>query len=170
MRAQQETEQSYVAARPSLANTLRRRITWDFEVENTAAYGTDNPINRDAALRAGVVSRPGYRLPEANVTSAKLQVKSIVSKSQQRAQLLTFFVAPPLTLFPGASSPLENLPDFFQRPSYPEPLRYREWIDRGVTLKRLPGALWPNLLALLEFSVILFGLNAWRSERRAQVG
>jgi ABC-2 type transport system permease protein len=86
-----------------------------------------------------------------------------VSKSQQQAQLLTFFVNPPLTLLSGATSPLENMPDFFQKLSYFDPLRYMVTIVRGVTLKTAPwDALWPNLLALTVFSIVLFGISAWR--------
>jgi len=86
-----------------------------------------------------------------------------VSKSQQQAQLLTFFVNPPLTLLSGATSPLENMPDLFQKLSYIDPLRYMVTIVRGVTLKTAPwSALWPNLLALAVFSIILFGISAWR--------
>ena len=86
-----------------------------------------------------------------------------VSKSQQQAQLLTFFVNPPITLLSGATSPLENMPEFFQKLSYLDPLRYLVTIVRGVTLKDAPwSALWPNLVALSFFAVVLFALSAWR--------
>ena len=88
---------------------------------------------------------------------------STVAKSQQQAQLLTFFVNPPITLLSGATSPLDNMPDFFQKLSYINPLRYMVTIVRGVTLKNAPwSALWPNLVALIVFSVILFSISAWR--------
>lgn len=90
-----------------------------------------------------------------------------VSKSQQQAQLLTFFVNPPLTLLSGATSPLENMPDFFQKLSYLDPLRYMVTIVRGVTLKDAPwGALWPNLAALAAFSILLFSISAWRFRKQ----
>jgi ABC-2 type transport system permease protein len=90
-----------------------------------------------------------------------------VSKSQQQAQLLTFFVNPPLTLLSGATSPLENMPDFFQKLSYLDPLRYMVMIVRGVTLKSAPwSALWPNLLALVVFAVALFAFSAWRFRKQ----
>lgn len=90
-----------------------------------------------------------------------------VSKSQQQAQLLTFFVNPPLTLLSGATSPLENMPEFFQKLSYIDPLRYMVTIVRGVTLKDAPwSALWPNLLALLAFAVVLFSISAWRFRKQ----
>jgi ABC-2 type transport system permease protein len=89
------------------------------------------------------------------------------SKSQQQAQLLTFFVNPPITLLSGATSPLENMPEFFQRLSYIDPLRYLVTIVRGVTLKDAPwSALWPNLVALAVFAVILFSISAWRFRKQ----
>jgi ABC-2 type transport system permease protein len=89
------------------------------------------------------------------------------SKSQQQAQLLTFFVNPPMTLLSGATSPLENMPEFFQRLSYLDPLRYLVTIVRGVTLKDAPwSALWPNLVALAGFAVILFSISAWRFRKQ----
>jgi ABC-2 type transport system permease protein len=90
-----------------------------------------------------------------------------VSKSQQQAQLLTFFVNPPLTLLSGATSPIENMPDFFQKLSYLDPLRYMVTIIRGVTLKSAPwSALWPNLLMLVMFAIVLFSISAWRFRKQ----
>jgi ABC-2 type transport system permease protein len=90
-----------------------------------------------------------------------------VSKSQQQAQLLTFFVNPPLTLLSGATSPIENMPDFFQKLSYIDPLRYMVMIIRGVTLKSAPwSALWPNLLMLVVFAIVLFSISAWRFRKQ----
>jgi ABC-2 type transport system permease protein len=86
-----------------------------------------------------------------------------ISKSQQQAQLLTFFVNPPITLLSGATSPLDNMPEFFQKLSYLDPLRYLVTIVRGVTLKDAPwSALWPNLAALAFFAIVLFAISAWR--------
>jgi ABC-2 type transport system permease protein len=86
-----------------------------------------------------------------------------ISKSQQQAQLLTFFVNPPITLLSGATSPLDNMPEFFQKLSYLDPLRYLVTIVRGVTLKDAPwSALWPNLAALGFFAIVLFAISAWR--------
>ncbi|HUO59945.1 MAG TPA: ABC transporter permease [Candidatus Acidoferrales bacterium] len=90
-----------------------------------------------------------------------------VSKSQQQAQLLTFFVNPPLTLLSGATSPLENMPQFLQKLSYLDPLRYMVMVVRGVTLKNAPwSALWPNLLALVVFAIVLFSISAWRFRKQ----
>jgi ABC-2 type transport system permease protein len=90
-----------------------------------------------------------------------------VSKSQQQAQLLTFFVNPPITLLSGSTSPIDNMPDFLQKLSYLDPLRYLVTIVRGVTLKNAPwSALWPNLLALTGFAIVLFSISAWRFRKQ----
>jgi ABC-2 type transport system permease protein len=90
-----------------------------------------------------------------------------VSKSQQQAQLLTFFVNPPITLLSGATSPIENMPEFFQKLSYFDPLRYLVTIVRGVTLKNAPwSAMWPNLVVLSVFAVVLFSISAWRFRKQ----
>jgi ABC-2 type transport system permease protein len=90
-----------------------------------------------------------------------------VSKSQQQAQLLTFFVNPPITLLSGATSPIENMPEFFQKLSYFDPLRYLVTIVRGVTLKNAPwSAMWPNLAVLSVFAVVLFSISAWRFRKQ----
>jgi ABC-2 type transport system permease protein len=90
-----------------------------------------------------------------------------VSKSQQQAQLLTFFVNPCFTLLSGATSPIDNMPDFFQKLSYIDPLRYLVTIIRGVTLKNAPwSALWPNLAVLAACAIVLFSISAWRFRKQ----
>jgi ABC-2 type transport system permease protein len=80
---------------------------------------------------------------------------------------LTFFVNPPLTLLSGATSPVSNMPDFFQKLSYFDPLRYMVTIVRGVTLKNAPwSAIWPDLLVLTAFSIVLFAISAWRFRKQ----
>jgi outer membrane protein TolC len=72
-----ESEQGYVAAKLNLANILQANITDKFEVTDQAAYGSGETMDRDATLRAALMSRPDYRAAEANVRAAELQVKSI---------------------------------------------------------------------------------------------
>lgn len=75
---QQQAEQSYVAAKLSLANALQQQITSDFDVDDTAAaYGAESATNRETAIQAALASRPDYRALEANVRAAELQVKSV---------------------------------------------------------------------------------------------
>jgi ABC-2 type transport system permease protein len=59
------------------------------------------------------------------------------------------------------------MPNLFQHLSYLDPLRYMVMIVRGVTLKSAPwSALWPNLLALVVFAVVLFSISAWRFRKQ----
>jgi ABC-2 type transport system permease protein len=59
------------------------------------------------------------------------------------------------------------MPDLFQHLSYFDPLRYMVMIVRGVTLKAAPwNALWPNLLALVAFAIVLFSISAWRFRKQ----
>ncbi len=72
----QEAEQSLIAAKLNLANILQVHITSDFEVDDTAAYGTDTTVDRDAAVQTALAARPDYRAAQASVRAAELQVKS----------------------------------------------------------------------------------------------
>lgn len=72
----QEAEQSYIAAKLTLANTLQVHVTSDFEVDDTAAYGTEISVDREAAVNAALASRPDYRAAQAGVRAAELQVQS----------------------------------------------------------------------------------------------
>jgi len=46
-------------------------------------------------------------------------------------------------------------------------LRYLVTIIRGVTLKDAPwSALWPNLVVLATFAIILFAISAWRFRKQ----
>ena len=74
---QQEAEESYIAAKLSLANTLQAYITSDFEVDDSAAYGTGTNFDRDAALKAAVYTRADYRSAAANVRVAELHIQSV---------------------------------------------------------------------------------------------
>jgi outer membrane protein len=73
----QEAEQSYVAAKLSLANILQARITAEFDVADEAAYGTGAAPERTAAITFALSSRPDYRAAEDTVKAAELQVRSI---------------------------------------------------------------------------------------------
>jgi ABC-2 type transport system permease protein len=76
-------------------------------------------------------------------------------------------VNPPITLLSGATSPIENMPEFFQKLSNFDPLRYLVTIVRGVTLKDAPwSALWPNLVILAAFAIVLFSISAWRFRKQ----
>jgi outer membrane protein TolC len=73
----QQASQDYIAAKLNLANILQARITADFEVSDTAAYGSGGAMNRDAAIQTALAARADYRAAEAAVRAAELQVKSV---------------------------------------------------------------------------------------------
>jgi outer membrane protein len=73
----QEAEQGYITAKITLANTLQTSITSDFEVQDTAAYGVETPLDRDTAVKAALDSRPDYQAAKTSVTAAELRVRSV---------------------------------------------------------------------------------------------
>ena len=72
----QEAEQNYIAAKLNLANTLQTTVTADFEVDDTAAYGVEAPVDRSTALSSALDARPDYRAAQSSVRAAQLQVQS----------------------------------------------------------------------------------------------
>jgi ABC-2 type transport system permease protein len=89
------------------------------------------------------------------------------SRSQQQAQLMSFFINPPLALLSGATTPLEAMPDWLQPLTLINPVRHFSTIARGIMLK---GAgleiLYPNLLALAGFAVVLVAISVWRFRKQ----
>ena len=87
--------------------------------------------------------------------------------SQQQAQLMSFFVNPPLVLLSGATTPIEGMPGWLQPITYLNPVRHFATISRGILLKGSGiEILYPNFLALLAFCVLLVGLSAWQFRRQ----
>lgn len=85
------------------------------------------------------------------------------STTQQQAQLLTFFLLPPLVLLSGAFTPVEGMPLWLQRISVVDPLPYLLTVVRGITLKAAGlRLLWPDLAVLTAFAIVLYGISAWR--------
>lgn len=89
------------------------------------------------------------------------------SRSQQQAQLLSFFVNPPIAMLSGATTPIEAMPEWMQSITYLNPVRHFATIARAVMLK---GAgvetLYPNLLALTGFAIVLIAVSAWRFRKQ----
>lgn len=89
------------------------------------------------------------------------------AKSQQQAQLMSFFINPPLAMLSGAMSPIEAMPEWLQPLTIINPVRHFATIARGIMLK---GAgvevLYPNLLALMLFAVLLVGISAVRFRKQ----
>ena len=89
------------------------------------------------------------------------------TRSQQQAQLLGFFVTPPLSMLSGATTPIEAIPHWMQPITYLNPVRHFASIARGVMLKGIGvEVVYPNLLALFAFTVVLMGVSVWRFRKQ----
>ncbi len=89
------------------------------------------------------------------------------SKSQQQAQLLSFFINPPIALLSGATTPIEAMPNWMQSITMINPVRHFATIARGIMLK---GAdveiLYPNFLMLIGFAALLLTISCWRFRKQ----
>jgi len=89
------------------------------------------------------------------------------TRSQQQAQLLGFFITPPLSMLSGATTPLEAIPHWMQPLTYLNPVRHFASLSRGVMLKGIGvEVIYPNLIALLAFTVVLMGISVWRFRKQ----
>lgn len=89
------------------------------------------------------------------------------TRSQQQAQLLGFFVTPPLSMLSGATTPIEAIPSWMQPLTYLNPVRHFGSIARGVMLRGVGiDVIYPNLIALLAFTVVLMGISVWRFRKQ----
>jgi ABC-2 type transport system permease protein len=94
-------------------------------------------------------------------------VIATLSKSAQQAQLTAFFVNPPLSSLSGALNPVEAMPGWLQPLVALNPIHHFAVITRGAMLKGSGLAmLWPNVLGLLLFTLVLVGLSIWRFRRQ----
>jgi outer membrane protein TolC len=73
----QQASQRYIAAKLTLANILQARITSEFEVADSAAYGAGTFAERNATIAQALATRADYRSAESQVRAAELQVKSV---------------------------------------------------------------------------------------------
>ncbi len=73
-------EQSYVAAKLNLANSLQANITANFEVSDESAYGSGETMDHEATVRAALASRPDYRAAEATVQAVESQRSGITRR------------------------------------------------------------------------------------------
>ena len=92
---------------------------------------------------------------------------STITRSQQQAQLMGFFVNPPIALLSGVATPLEAMPEWLQPLTLGNPVRHFATISRGVLLKGVGlDVLYPNLLALLVAATLLVAFSVWRFRRQ----
>lgn len=92
---------------------------------------------------------------------------STIANTQQEAMLTTLFTVFPSIFLSGFLFPLAAMPAFLQAISYAIPLRYFLIVARGILLKGVGfEALWPEVLALTVFAVVMMGGAALRFKKR----
>jgi ABC-2 type transport system permease protein len=88
---------------------------------------------------------------------------STISNTQQQANMASFFFSSPAFMLSGFNFPIRNMPMAVQYLTYLNPLRHFMEIVRGVFLKGTGiSTLWPQMLALFVFGVIVLGMSALR--------
>jgi ABC-2 type transport system permease protein len=89
------------------------------------------------------------------------------TRSAQQAQLMSFFVNPPLATLSGSMTPVEAMPQWLQPWTWLNPIRHFGIITRAALVK---GAgwetLWPHFLALCAFAAVLVSLSVWRFRKQ----
>lgn len=92
---------------------------------------------------------------------------STVAKNQQQVVLISFFINLPMVQTSGAIAPIESMPPLFRYLSLLNPLRHFVTIIRGVLLKGAGmAALWPNVLALAFFAIVLLTISINRFRKQ----
>ncbi|MCX5776219.1 MAG: ABC transporter permease [Candidatus Firestonebacteria bacterium] len=92
---------------------------------------------------------------------------STISRTQQQAMLTTFIVIFPAMILSGFVFPVTNMPEPAQYITYFIPLRYYLTIIRGIVLKGNGlDILWPDILALAAFGLIIFTLSSLRFRKK----
>ncbi|HEY1857414.1 ABC transporter permease [Acidocella sp.] len=88
---------------------------------------------------------------------------STVSKTQQQAFALNFFIVFPLFILSGFAFPIAAMPKILQWCTLANPLRYFLVVIRAVFLKGVGvWVLWPQLLALALLGTAMLGISILR--------
>jgi len=89
------------------------------------------------------------------------------TKSAQQAQLMAFFINPPLSSLSGSLTPVEAMPTWLQPVTLFNPIRHFGIITRSCLLKGSGmDTLWPNYLALIGFAAVLLTLSVGRFRKQ----
>lgn len=92
---------------------------------------------------------------------------STISRTQQQAMMASFFFFQPFFMLSGFAFPIRNMPMPVQWITYFNPGRYFMELVRGIFLKGVGvSILWPNLLALTVFGVVILALSALRFHKK----
>jgi ABC-2 type transport system permease protein len=80
---------------------------------------------------------------------------------------MSFFFTTPAFMLSGFTFPIRNMPPVVQYLTYINPLRYFMEIVRGVFLKGVGvSILWPQMLSLFVYGVVVLGLSALRFRKK----
>lgn len=94
-------------------------------------------------------------------------VNATFAKSAQQAQLMAFFINPPINATAGALNPVEAMPAWLQPITVINPIHHFAVIARSSMLKGSGFAeLWPNFLGLLIITLVLGSLSIWRFRKQ----
>lgn len=92
---------------------------------------------------------------------------STFARSANQAQLMMFFVNPPLTSLSGAFTPVEAMPGWAQPLTLVNPIAHFATIARSVLVKGAGlDVVYPHLLALMAITCVLLGVSVWRFRRQ----
>lgn len=90
-----------------------------------------------------------------------------IARNQQQVVLISFFVNMPLIQLSGAIAPVESMPLVIRYLSWLNPLRHYITIVRSLLLRGVGlGVLWPHVLALLVFVILLLSISIYRFRRQ----
>lgn len=106
----------------------------------------------------------------AIIVGISLGISLAAFAANQRQSLLTsFFVNLPVIQLSGALTPIESMPDFWQKVALLDPLRYYVACVKAIMLKGVGiEAIWKDVLALLVFAVILLFASSMRFRKQLQ--
>jgi ABC-2 type transport system permease protein len=86
---------------------------------------------------------------------------STIASTQQQAIMSATLMSIPTFMLSGFAYPIHNMPIAVQYLTYLNPLRYLIEIVRGIFLKGTGiSVLWPQMLALLVYGMVIIGLSA----------
>ncbi len=89
------------------------------------------------------------------------------TRTQQQAQLMSFFTNPPLALLSGATTPIEAMPAWLQPITAINPVKHFAIISRSILLKGSGvDVLYPELLALAAIAFIMVSVSAWQFRKQ----
>jgi ABC-2 type transport system permease protein len=92
---------------------------------------------------------------------------STLANTQQEAMITAIFFNLPSIFLSGFFFPLAAMPPILQIASYAIPLRYFLIVVRAIILKGVGAeALWPEIIALSIFAVVIMGAAAARFRKR----